>query len=107
MQPQFEQANGERLRRVGALGTNVSGELGRGGNAPSPQAAVVRRRHSGIRLGIDVFIKDAEELLAYCDSLGHPLPQNVELFKCAGSVMALTAWETYVEDRVLEEADAS
>jgi hypothetical protein len=47
-------------------------------------------------------IKDAEELLAHCNSLGHPLPQKAEVFKRAGLVMALTAWETYVEDRVLE-----
>lgn len=50
----------------------------------------------------DASIKDAEELLAHCNSLGHPLPQKAEVFKRAGLVMALTAWETYVEDRVLE-----
>ena len=50
----------------------------------------------------DSSIKDAEELLAHCNSLGHPLPQKAEVFKRAGIVMALTAWETYVEDRVLE-----
>jgi hypothetical protein len=47
-------------------------------------------------------IRDAEDLLAHCISLGHPLPQKAEVFKRAGLVMALTAWETYVEDRVLE-----
>ena len=45
---------------------------------------------------------DAEELLAHCNSMGHPLPQKAEVFKRAGLVMALTTWETYVEDRVLE-----
>jgi hypothetical protein len=50
----------------------------------------------------DASIKDAEELLAHCNSMGHPLPQKAEVFKRAGLVMALTAWETYVEDRVLE-----
>lgn len=50
----------------------------------------------------DVTIKDAEDLLEYCNSLGHPLPQRAEVFKRAGLVMALTAWETYVEDRVRE-----
>jgi hypothetical protein len=54
------------------------------------------------RQTFDASIKDAEELLAHCDSLGHPLPQKAEVFKRAGLVMALTAWETYVEDRVLE-----
>jgi len=50
----------------------------------------------------DISIKDAEELLAYCNSLGDPLPQKAEVFKRAGLVMALTAWETYVEDRIVE-----
>lgn len=50
----------------------------------------------------DASVKDAEELLAHCNSLGHPLPLKAEVFKRAGLVMALTAWETYVEDRVLE-----
>lgn len=57
---------------------------------------------STARLTFDAAIKDAEELLLYCNSLGHPLPQKAEVFKRAGLVMALTAWETYVEDRVLE-----
>lgn len=50
----------------------------------------------------DSSIKDAEELLAHWNALGHPLPQKAEVLKRAGLVMALTAWETYVEDRVLE-----
>lgn len=50
----------------------------------------------------DGSIKDAEELLSHCNSLGHPLPQKAEVFKRAGLVLALTAWETYVEDRVIE-----
>jgi hypothetical protein len=54
------------------------------------------------KLTFDSSIKDAEELLAHCNSLGHPLPQKAEVFKRAGLVMALTAWETYVEDRVVE-----
>ena len=49
-------------------------------------------------------IKDAEELLAHFDSLNQkPPPANAEVLKRAGLVMALTAWETYVEDRLLEE----
>lgn len=49
-----------------------------------------------------VAIKDAEDLLAHVESLGNPLPQSADVFKRAGLVMAMTAWETYVEDRVLE-----
>ena len=49
-------------------------------------------------------IKDAEELLAHFDALNSiPPPANAEVLKRAGLVMALTAWETYVEDRLLEE----
>jgi len=49
-------------------------------------------------------IKDAEELLAHFDTLnGNPPPANAEVLKRAGLVMALTAWETYVEDRLTEE----
>ena len=40
-------------------------------------------------------IKDAEELLAHFDDLNtNPPPQNAEVLKRAGLVMALTAWET-------------
>jgi len=49
-------------------------------------------------------IKDAEELLAHFDTINsNPTQQNAEVLKRAGLVMALTAWETYVEDRLLEE----
>lgn len=52
----------------------------------------------------DFGIKDAEELLAHFDSInGNPPPSNAEVLKRAGLVMALTAWETYVEDRLVEE----
>jgi len=50
----------------------------------------------------DGSIKDAEVLLTHCQSLGHPLPESAEVFKRAGLVMALTAWEAYVEERVAE-----
>ena len=33
-----------------------------------------------------------------------PPPPELEVLKRAGLVMAMTAWETYVEDRVLEAA---
>ena len=49
-------------------------------------------------------IKDAEELLALFDATNaNPPPPSSEVLKRAGLVMALTAWETYVEDRVTEE----
>lgn len=48
-------------------------------------------------------IKDSEELLAHFDALPKPPPHNADILKRAGLVMALTAWETYVEDLVLEE----
>lgn len=48
-------------------------------------------------------IKDAEDLLAHFDAQPKPPPPNAEVLKRAGLVMALTAWETYVEDRVREE----
>lgn len=51
-------------------------------------------------------IKDAEELLAHFDGLPKPPPQSADVLKRAGLVMALTAWETYVEDLVLEEVSA-
>ena len=51
-------------------------------------------------------IKDAENLLGHFDSLNnHPPPPELEVLKRAGLIMAMTAWETYVEDRV-EEACA-
>lgn len=49
-------------------------------------------------------IKDAEELLGHFDSVNaNPPPASAEVLKRAGLVMALTAWETYVEDRLTEE----
>lgn len=49
-------------------------------------------------------IKDAEELLSLFDSMNSkPPPDSAEVLKRAGLIMALTAWETYVEDRVREE----
>lgn len=49
-------------------------------------------------------IKDAENLLQHFDDLNKlsPLAQELEVLKRAGLVMAMTAWETYVEDGVLE-----
>lgn len=54
--------------------------------------------------GFEYSIKDAEELLAHFDGINaNPPPPSSEVLKRAGLVMALTAWETYVEDRLIEE----
>jgi hypothetical protein len=51
-------------------------------------------------------ILDAENLLRHFNTLNSkpPPPPEIEVLKRAGLVMAMTAWETYVEDRVLEAA---
>lgn len=46
---------------------------------------------------------DAENLLSHFNKLNtKPPPPEIEVLKRAGLVMAMTAWETYVEDRVVE-----
>ncbi len=51
-------------------------------------------------------ILDAENLLRHFNALNSkPPPPEIEVLKRAGLVMAMTAWETYVEDRVLEAAE--
>jgi hypothetical protein len=54
----------------------------------------------------DVFaesILDAENLLQHFNTLNtQPPPPELEVLKRAGLIMAMTAWETYVEDRVSE-----
>lgn len=48
-------------------------------------------------------ILDAENLLRHFNQLNtKPPPPETEVLKRAGLIMAMTAWETYVEDRVLE-----
>lgn len=47
-------------------------------------------------------IEDATTLLAHFDQLHKQSAENAEVLKRAGLVMALTAWETYVEDRIQE-----
>jgi hypothetical protein len=54
----------------------------------------------------DSSIEDATTLLAHFDSVHKTSPENAEVLKRAGLVMALTAWETYVEDRVTEAVQA-
>ncbi|HJU53620.1 MAG TPA: HEPN domain-containing protein [Pyrinomonadaceae bacterium] len=58
---------------------------------------------SKAKLSFENSIKDAEDLLAHFDAVPKPPPPNAEVLKRAGLIMALTAWETYVEDRVREE----
>ena len=57
----------------------------------------------------DVFalsIQDAENLLRHFNALNiKPPPPEIEVLKRAGLTMAMTAWETYVEDRVQEAAE--
>ncbi|MBI2770409.1 MAG: hypothetical protein HYX47_12355 [Burkholderiales bacterium] len=63
--------------------------------------------HSQASLTFAEAIKDAENLLAHFDKLNtKPPPPENEVLKRAGLVMAMTAWETYVEDRVIEAASA-
>ena len=51
-------------------------------------------------------ILDAEHLLKHFNKLNtKPPPPDIEVLKRAGLVMAMTAWETYVEDRVAEATD--
>jgi hypothetical protein len=51
-------------------------------------------------------IRDAEQLLKFFTVLDGETPQSKEVLKRAGLIMACTAWETYVEDRVSESLAA-
>lgn len=52
-------------------------------------------------------IQDADDLLKHFDALyKQPPPPEIEVLKRASLVMALAALETYVEDRIVEAADA-
>lgn len=51
-------------------------------------------------------IEDAVTLLGHFDALHKQNAESAEVLKRAGLVMALTAWETYVEDRVTEAVAA-
>ncbi len=50
----------------------------------------------------DSSIQDASDLLALFDEINAAAPPANPVLKRAGLVVAFTAWETYVEDRVLE-----
>jgi len=61
---------------------------------------------SEAKISFEYGIQDAENLLGHFDAINtNPPPGNAEVLKRAGLVMALTAWETYVEDRVSEGLD--
>jgi hypothetical protein len=51
-------------------------------------------------------IEDATTLLAHFDNLHKQNADTAEVLKRAGLVMALTAWETYIEDRAQEAVSA-
>ncbi len=51
-------------------------------------------------------IEDATILLGHFDALHKQNAETAEVLKRAGLVMALTAWETYVEDRATEAVTA-
>ena len=56
--------------------------------------------------GFAYSIKDSENLLLHFNALNtKPPPPEIEVLKRAGLIMAMTAWETYVEDRLIEAAD--
>lgn len=62
---------------------------------------------SNALLTFDHAIQDAIDLLNHFDALNkQPSPPEIEVLKRAGLVMALAAFETYVEDRIVEAADA-
>lgn len=54
-----------------------------------------------------VAIQDAEELIQCFDDLNGGEVEAPEVLKRAALIMTLTAWETYVEDRVEEELTRS
>jgi hypothetical protein len=57
--------------------------------------------------GFEQAIRDAENLLDQFNKLNtRPPPAHAEVLKRAGLIMAMTAWETYVEDRLEEAANA-
>ena len=53
-----------------------------------------------------ISIEDAVTLLGHFDALYKQNAETAEVLKRAGLVMALTAWETYVEDRATEAVTA-
>lgn len=60
------------------------------------------RRMSNASITFTSSISDATTLLGHFDALNKLNAETAEVLKRAGLVMALTAWETYVEDRASE-----
>jgi hypothetical protein len=58
---------------------------------------------SKAKIAFENSITDAVALLAHFDAMPKPPGDSAEVLKRAGLVMAMTAWETYVEDRIREE----
>jgi hypothetical protein len=58
------------------------------------------------KTAFDQGIQDAEQLLEYFTRLNAEDPAPREVLKRAGLIMACTAWETYVEERVSESLSA-
>jgi RiboL-PSP-HEPN len=58
------------------------------------------------RKSFDAGIKDAELMLELYKVHPKESPESGEALKRAGLVLALTAWETYIEDLIAERVDA-
>ncbi|MCA9232714.1 MAG: hypothetical protein KDA57_18840 [Planctomycetales bacterium] len=61
---------------------------------------------SRAKIAFDSSIEDSTLLLQHFDTIYKQSPEKAEVLKRAGIVMALTAWETYVEDRIVEAVGA-
>jgi hypothetical protein len=69
------------------------------------QLSVLEELQPPMSKSADIFnetIKDSQVLLAHFDRLYSESPDEAEVLKRAGLVMAFTAWETYVEDLIRE-----
>jgi hypothetical protein len=85
----------------------LSGSLSASSFAPGAAQPHNLTMASRAALAFQSAIKDAEELLGHFDHANAkpPPPPNAEVLKRAGLIMALTAWETFVEDRAKEALD--
>jgi hypothetical protein len=65
---------------------------------------------SNAKLSFEKSIQDAELIVKYFDELNsikeNKKSKELEVLKRAGLIIALTAWETYVEDRIEEAVQA-
>jgi hypothetical protein len=74
--------------------------------ADNPPTNTTRVRMSRASTTFDGAIEDATALLQQFDAIHKDNQNTGEVLKRAGLVMALTAWETYVEDRITEAVTA-